>query len=77
VAGEFAALVTLAQATQDAAERQVIMDQIAAIAPMAGGDGTPRADAAAAPILDAIRTGRLAAPILARIRAGAGHAPAG
>jgi hypothetical protein len=74
VAGEFAALVTLAQATQDAAERQVIMDQIAAIAPMAG-DGTPRADAAAAPILDAIRTGRLAAPILARIRAG--HAPAG
>jgi hypothetical protein len=51
MAGEYAQLVQLAQATADPARRQQIMDQIAVIAPMAGGDGTAGADAAAAPVV--------------------------
>ncbi len=51
MAGEYAQLVQLAQATADPARRQQIMNQITLIAPMAGGDGTSGVDAMAAPIL--------------------------
>ena len=50
MAGEYSRLVILAQADQDAAHRQLAMDQLALIGPNAGGTSTPRADAMAAAV---------------------------
>jgi alkylhydroperoxidase/carboxymuconolactone decarboxylase family protein YurZ len=54
MAGEHAQLVQLAQAVQDPAARQELMDALAAIAPYAGG-GNAVADAMAAVVLAGIR----------------------
>lgn len=62
MAGEHTRLVLLAQATEDPAARQLLMDELRAISPYAGGDDNEVADA-------------MAAEVLARLRQASGHAP--
>jgi hypothetical protein len=49
--GAYTRLLHTAQADDDTAHRQLAMTEIAAIAPIAGGDGTTMADALAVPVL--------------------------